>query len=446
MTLSRACWIFLLVLHAPVAGAPLLAQEPGLFRAGFAAGDITPQKPMPMWGYGARHNARSQGVLDRLQACAIVIEAAGDRLAIVGTDLGRGPTTAMMAAIRARVRRSARVEHVLIAGSHTHHGPVIELTDRAGFGRGAYDDAVAYARRLPELLAETIEEAAKGLRPARIGLAGKELPLNRNRHTKRRPKARDPLLWVLRLDDLRGKPIAVLVNWAAHPVMTDMRDLRFSGDYPGFLRRKVEKELRAGCVFMQGAAGDLSPDAGPYRGPRRYGEKLAEEALALARKIRTHVPKRPELRARTERFLFEARIDFRNPMLVAAYGLAFFPELVRNFALEFRDGIPAELNTVVLNRELAIVTGSGEFFCNHANRLRERTYDVPVLFFGYCNGHSLYFPTIEAVSEGGYGADKRVSPAEVGAGERMMDRALITIYELLGKIRPAPRHRARRRR
>ena len=58
------------------------------------------------------------------------------------------------------------------------------------------------------------------------------------------------------------------------------------------------------------------------------------------------------------------------------------------------------------------------------------------LFFGYCNGHSMYFPTIEAASEGGYGADAQVSPAEVGAGEQVMNRALINLYTMLGKFHP----------
>ena len=89
---------------------------------------------------------------------------------------------------------------------------------------------------------------------------------------------------------------------------------------------------------------------------------------------------------------------------------------------------------MLLNGEIALVGGSGEFFCNHANRLKARSYVKHTLFFGYCNGHSMYFPTIEAASEGGYGADAGVSLAEIGAGERMMDKALFNIYLLQGKF------------
>lgn len=72
--------------------------------------------------------------------------------------------------------------------------------------------------------------------------------------------------------------------------------------------------------------------------------------------------------------------------------------------------------------------------CNHANRLKARSYVKHTLFFGYCNGHGMYFPTIEAASEGGYGANPGVSLAELGAGERMMDKALLNIYLLQGKF------------
>ena len=106
------------------------------------------------------------------------------------------------------------------------------------------------------------------------------------------------------------------------------------------------------------------------------------------------------------------------------------------------DGIPVELNTVLLNEEIAMVSGSGEFFCNHAVRLRERAYVPHTLFFGYANGHNLYFPTIEAASEGGYGGDPQVSPVELGAGESLMNQALINLYAMLKKFSPEPAKKA----
>ncbi len=174
-----------------LSGASVLADE-ATFKVGFAKRDITPQAPTPMWGYGARHDMLSQGVLDPLMAKAIVIEVGNDRLAIVGMDIGRGPTRAMMEQIRKEVAEKADVQTVMISGSHSHHGPVIELTDREGFGKGKFDDAVAYSKRLPELLIEAIVEAKDHLQPAKIGIAKRDFELNRNRHTKQTVKPIDP--------------------------------------------------------------------------------------------------------------------------------------------------------------------------------------------------------------------------------------------------------------
>ncbi len=408
----------------------------GSFEAGYAEADITPPAGLPMWGYGARHAAKATGTMDPLSARAVVIHAGDGKLAIVGLDLGRGPTAPMMKQIRRQIAEQAGIEHVLISGSHTHHGPVIELTDRDGYGRGSFDEAVAWSRDLPGRLVDVILEADRSAKPARIGVGVRDdLSLNRNRHTKRQPPTTDPRLSVIRLDDQEGQPIAVIVRFAAHPTMIDAADLRYSGDYPGHLARHVQKSLQAGCVFMQGAAGDMStrPPSG-VNGPQAFGTLLAEKVLELVESTSTAVPETPSVAGRVDAFQFRSRVDFQNPLVVFQYSAAFFPELIRNAAEEFSEGIPAELNTVVLNGNIALVGGSGEFFHRHAVRLRERCYLDHTLFFGYCNGHSLYFPTIEAVSEGGYGADAPVSPVEIGAGERMLNRALINIYELTGRL------------
>ena len=410
------------------------ADEPTPFRAGSGRREITPEAPVPLWGYADRHDALSRGTLDPLEARALVIEVGGERLAIVATDLGRGPTPAMLEAIRAGARRVG-VDHVLVGGSHTHHGPVLELTDAPGLGRGRFDDAVRYAETLPGRLVEAIEEAVGGLRPARIGTATRSVPLNRNRHDRGPTAPTDPTLAVLRLDDETGAPLALLVNYAAHPVLTDGDLLEFSADYPGYLRRKVESELGAPCLFLQGAAGDLSCHPGPgQHGPRAFGEALADQALDLARSIRSEAPEHPALAVRTESIHVASRLDLGNPLVVLVFGRAFFPELIRNYAREFGEGIDCELTTVLLNDRIGLVGVPGEFFCTHALRLRERSPVSPLFFVGYCNGHALYFPTIEAAARGGYGADPTSAPAAVGSGERLMDAALIGLFRLRGRF------------
>ncbi len=403
------------------------------FKAGTAKRDITPTKPIPMWGYGDRHDVLSTGTLDPLHAKALVLETDDTKLAIVTMDIGRGPTAAMMERIRPAVAEQAGVEHVLISGSHTHHGPVIELLDEPEKGKDRFPDAVAYAKAFEQSLIDVIVEAAGATEDARIGWGSAEVKMNRNRQTKIEPKPTDSELTVIRIDGVDGAPLAVLVNYAAHPTMVSGADLRFSAEYPGQMMNTVEAELGGQCMFLQGASGDLSVSTTEEtQGIEKFGAALGKEVLAVNASIETSAPEKPSIQLKNEEFEFKTRIPIDNPAVLQLLRAAFFPELVDAFRDEFGgDMIRPAMTTALINKELAIVGVSGEFFCNHANRLKARSR-VKTIVQGYCNGHHMYFPTIEAAFEGGYGADQTVSWVPIGAGEEMMDKALINIYTMLG--------------
>ena len=438
MTLRTTAGLLVVLLASVGSAAPAaaLADQPAAsFRVGFARRDVTPREPVPMWGYGARHAALSQGTLDPLYAEVIVIAAGDRKLAVVGLDLGRSPGEQSLANLRERIRAGAGIEHSFIAGSHTHHGPVLELTDKPGRGRGRFDAALRYYTQLEDEVVAAVLEADKNLAAATFATGSVQLEgFNRNRHSKRPDPPVDRELSVMRFD-VGGKPAAVLVNFAAHPTSVDAAGLRFSADFVGAMKRTVSDEMGGcGVAFMQGAAGDLSTDR-RNRDHVAYGEALGREVVRLATGLQPADVARPSLEVREERLTFGSRIDFASPAVALVYGMAFFPELVNNFLDEYAGGIRPRLTVALLNGDPAIVGASGEFFCAHAVRLRERARGVRrVFFFGYCNGYHQYFPTIEAAAERGYGADATVAPAEVGAGERVMDRALIRLYEMMGRI------------
>jgi neutral ceramidase len=451
-----------------------------VFKVGFAKVDITPTKPVPMWGYGDRHAMLSQGTRDPLYAKAVVIQAGDQKMAIVGLDLGRGPGDPEFGRIKEAVNAQAGVSMMMMSGSHTHHGPVIEMADREKQGKGSFDDAVAYRAELEAKLIGVVVEAAGKLEPARVGWNSEQVDMNRNRHSKKKVKPRDTELSVIRFDDLDGKPLAVVVNYSAHPTILAAADLRFSAEYPGVMMNTVEAAMNTNCVFMQGSAGDMSvqttdadqmPDGhasldvnnlpatqrdflmsamklseedavkqqqNMVRNDWRmehYGKRLGDVVVEIAKDTKTERPAKPSVQGDYSVYDFESRVNFENSFIVGMFGMAFFPELA-NAMVEMVDGnrIKPRLSVTLLNGQLAMVGGSGEFFCQHANRLKERSGVEKTLFFGYCNGHHMYFPTIEGVAEGGYGADPEVSWVEVGAGEKMMNDALITLYEFQGEI------------
>ncbi|NBO63950.1 MAG: hypothetical protein EBU88_03700 [Acidobacteria bacterium] len=401
--------------------------------AGSARADITPREPVPMWGYGDRHDALSTGTLDPLYADALVLQIGSEKLALVGLDLGRSPSETSLQHIRERINTEAGIKYSFIAGSHTHHGPVLELTDQPGKGRGRFDAAIRYYREMEDNIVAAILEADRRRVPAQLASGSTVVnSLNRNRHTRFEPKPVDNELGVLRVDDLNGKTIATVINFAAHPTMHPSSLLKFSADYVGTLRANISREMGGQTLFFNGAAGDLSANPGTLKGPDAYGQALAQEALSLSRRVTPRPPAQVSLQVNEERFNFKSRTDIANPVVRRLYEKAFFPELIPNFIDEYSSGIRPRLTVAVINKEIAIVGVSGEFFANHAIRLRERTRIRQLFFFGYCNGYHQYFPTIEAVAEGGYGADNQVAPAAIGAGEEIMNAALKWIYAMVG--------------
>jgi hypothetical protein len=80
----------------------------------------------------------------------------------------------------------------------------------------------------------------------------------------------------------------------------------------------------------------------------------------------------------------------------------------------------------------------GEPFVEFETQLRSQSPLPDSFLIGYTNGYFAYFPTIAAAVRGGYGADSTVVPTEAGTGERMLSTCLVSIYELLGRLKAQP--------
>jgi len=145
--------------------------------AGAAKADITPPIGFPMWGYAARHDKPSVGVLDPLFARALVFQAGEAKIALDGLDLGRAPTRDSVQRIRDALKKDGFTELFLVA-SHTHHGPVLELDTWP-------KPEKPYTRELEDKLIAVIKKADAARVPARFGVGSAETKLNRNRQSKR---------------------------------------------------------------------------------------------------------------------------------------------------------------------------------------------------------------------------------------------------------------------
>ena len=308
-------------------------------RAGAARADITPPVGTPMFAYTSRsaiaggHVDRplqiiadpdqhlyaktfvpSRGIHTRVQARAIVLESGGDKFALVQADLG-GVPYALTKEVSTRVASTGiTAERILLSATHTHSstGPIWPA-DNGGYaalGGDAFDPRAFEVTA--QGIAEAILRADADLREARLGTSTTELTgASRNRafdEFRRNPDvptddagARaasiDPDLSVVRVEDTRGKPIAVWSNFAIHATSFGDGNLLFSGDNPGITSELVEDELRhqAGGrdvvnVWTNGNEGDISPHGDADRigaeAVQHDGSDFAKAHLAAERVAR----------------------------------------------------------------------------------------------------------------------------------------------------------------
>ena len=270
-------------------GAP---GSPGELRAGAAVVDITPPPGLPLWGYGGRRDLPCKEAHDNLEVSVLVLEFNGggsvpdirrskNRLALIGMDMGRAPGRSTMKKIRQVLLEKAGIENLFLVASHTHHGPCMEL-EKTGL-------TAAYIKTLVDRIAAASVSAVKSLRPAKMGVASRQVDLTRNRHDRRVGAPVDRTLSVVRVVGLDDSSIATVVNYAAHPTSLPAIMMKYSSDYPGILKDLVEKALGGVCVFLQGAAGDLSVKL-DGQGTRAYATELAKQVVSLAKTVKPAAP------------------------------------------------------------------------------------------------------------------------------------------------------------
>ncbi len=222
--------------------------------------EITGPPGYPMGGYGARKGV-SQGVHDPLLAKVLLIKSGGRQIGIVTYDL--------VAIADARVAREAReslgVSPVLQIASHTHSGPVPK--DRRD--NAAHDP---WYKGMEDKVLAAMKEAQQHYQPAQFSLGQASIYLGHNRrkvnedgtvtmfwrNADRLPTHPvDPRIGLLRFTAPDGRVLALLVNYACHAVVLGPDNLDYSADWPGYMYRRLEKQLGAPAVayFIPGAGG-----------------------------------------------------------------------------------------------------------------------------------------------------------------------------------------------
>lgn len=473
--------------------------------AGIARADITPPVGIAHANWGAQAHEQAQGVDLPLWATALVIgeseTSLENTIALVDLDLIGLPAAHAHTVRQAIATRSGMpLDQIRISYTHTHSGPSMGMSGDWAT-RGA-DLLPTYVDNLAAKAAGVVWEALHKRQPVRVAAGRGTCDIGVNRrfitpegsvvvgHNTDGPV--DQALHVVRIDPVDDdpstdhtsevKPLAILVNYACHPIIVGPYNDLITPDFPGVTKRVVEAATGATCFFLQGATGDIGPIEGctseaPLPIYRRLGTRLGYAALGVAlglqpqpkreRYVRTlesgaplgvfaYDPIEPgtqRVRAATRTLRLPLK-EFASPAETEAEATARADELKRLHAA----GAPAEevrwagmlakrsrmraarsqryhgqSHTEVeaqafLINDIALVCVPGEPFTRIGLAIKEQSPFAETLFSGYSNEGGSYVPMPEDYPVGGYEVD--VTPFTPDAAGVIVDECIVLLNSL----------------
>lgn len=383
-------------------------------RIGSALADITPDWSLSLAGFAARTEP-SRGVSHPIKVRVSVLESVDDHgaasraVVAVADVLWWGPQQVKPLRQELAAITGAPESHILLSATHTHSGP--QTSYRAATGVGIADPA--FVTLLEQRTLEAASEAVARLEPVTVSRFTGTHDLGFNRRNDINPDgAEDPALTVLRFDRADGSPATLWVHYACHPVITE--EPFVSSEFCGVAMDRLETDLGATALYLQGCCGTINPRIGESkvttRGTNadveRIGNAFAGAVTSLMKSAATPLqpiaitgriesidlpfaplPTEPEIRAQT------GRDDVHGEL---ARALLAHPEWLT-------PSIPLDMQRIDLADGLSLLAMNGEIVAEFGLAIRETSQDT-VLPMGYANGMTGYVPTAAIIAEGGYEA------------------------------------------
>ncbi len=323
-----------------------------MLRAGVAKSDITTDDKNAL-------------IRDPLFTKALVVDDGNTQLVIITMDTtaigarkiscGLLPDVSeeFLPTLRNKIENELNIprKNVLVNASHTHPP-----------GRLLCDDNQQIERTF-----DAVRRAYENLQPVKVG-AGKgyedRITINRTlrlkngkhwtiRHSNPSPADDevadvgpiDPEIGILRIDRLDGKPLAVIYNFACHPLFGDAKG-SITANFPAIASKVIEENLGddAMALFLQGAGGDVIDiyfkDFERPRNIEPIGITLGLSTLQALRNIRTADAK---INVITETIELPRRTDFPERIKELEAEQSALLESLKGTSLNFKTFLPLYL-------------------------------------------------------------------------------------------------------
>ena len=426
-------------------------------RAGAAEKEITPAAGLEIQHYFRR----SVGVRDPLFArCLYLEDEEGNAVAIVGLDL-------IMASfetcdqLRAEIRKKCGITHTLLNFSHTHASAALGPRGRSTVSN---DEGCRWNDQTLDTIIAVVTKARKESEPVtlRAGRSGVQVGFNRrlvnsdNGHVFMGVNRKGPAVpWVnvLVADSTRtGKPLAVLFEHAAHPVIVPHTSKLTSADFPGAAGKRIREVLgkEVITVFGQGCGGNINgfPLRSTHEKAEEAGHRLGEATLkaietseritATEFTIKSTAVTLPSAPLPSRELLAEM-MDLEKKNVGRMKQLRQIEQLLEKG--EKPPGRRFDAHAVMFEGEWCLAAMPHEMFCQYELWIDEHAPFKRTMTFAFTNGYEGYVAVDEALAlgaRGGYEAGRlpnwggqvytrHLGPPAVGA-EKIVKETLSSLW------------------
>lgn len=387
-------------------------------QCGVAKDLITPPFQMFMGGYGSRYNKPPAGIHDDLYVKALLLDDGRQKILMMTFD-----TLFHDYAFRERLAEYAQRRHgitpdnVVVSYTHTHAGPTGATYD-IGQISTEYEEFLwerskaCIDRVMTNVFAGTI---AHGSVEGDWNMSRRALINGKRLNAPNPAGATDRTLHFLRIVDAEGKPRALLLNYACHPVTTGDR-MFYSAEYPGRLCQLLEaSNFGATALFFQGAGGTARPRVAAASATSWKNCTFAELDGMASDMARTVQQALSQGRLQPLTLNLAAR-HFSIDLPLDVQPKAWFEEQLRKETFEqtrlrlryildrydlLGDTVRLHAGVIRLSDEVYIAWLTGEVCLEVKQEIEKVFAGKRLIFIGYCDDIA-YVPEDKLLDEGGY--------------------------------------------
>lgn len=403
--------------------------------------DISPIEPVEL---GAAHVGDSPwvGIVESIEANFLALwddVAASEPVLVVTFDL-LYPGAELRDAIIAAARLPP--DRVLVAASHNHRAPMTDHS-KPKLGRPNADYFNWLTVRLRESIRQNLRPDTARTVVLNASVSKAHHSINRRRRKlvfiSRRPRfnaiigapnprgVTDETVLTVTIRDATGRALAVLWNYACHPVGYPVRN-GVSGHFPYVVRRSLRQDEHNDTLpvlYFQGFSGNTRPRA-------------TARVHGFANRIR-RILGGPIFQSMTQRTyhqwsasLSEVVLQSIGDELVIDSDLIEVARIERP-GLEFARGLvhPVSFQVLKIGRQVAIVGMSGELVAEYAQVVRDLSHAPITLLVGCIDQTFGYVPTREIMAQGGYEAGEFLSQFDLEALNPEIERLTVQTFSQL---------------